>query len=427
MNIVILLLLIVLNGLFAMAEIAVVSSSRLRLQQLDQEGSLAARRALQLVEAPDRFLATVQIGITLVGVFAGAFGGATLSVPLAALLARIPWLAQVSEPLAFGLVVAVITYVSLVVGELAPKRIGLNNPERIAMALAGAMNAVSVVAAPLVSFLSASTSAFLWLLRFHPEPEVEISEEEIDFVIAKGRQAGVIEPAEQEIIENAFWLGERRVNAIMTPRPAVHWLDVNTGTAGVLDLVHRAPHSRYLVCDGELDRVIGYVTSTDLLTAGLAGEGIDLRSLLLQPLIVPETLSILVMLDRFRSSGTHLAGVLDEYGGLAGLVTLNDILEELVGEVVQSVPGELPLVVQVSDGAWSVSGALRTREFLELLSLGDEVDLSADGYQTVGGFVTTRLGRLPAVGDGFRWRTYDIAVTEMDGLRVGRVQVSSTV
>jgi len=318
MSALIILLLIVLNGVFAMAEIAVVSANKLRLRQKAEAGVPAAKRALTLAEHPNTFLSTTQIGITLVGVFSGAFGGATLSGPLARVLERVPFLEGIADPLAFGFVVVLITYVSLVVGELVPKRIGLNDPERVAMAIGGLMLALSVIGKPLVSFLGASTNALLALMGVKQGEADDISEADIDMVIAQGLRAGVIEPAEQEIIENAFWLGERKVNAIMTPRHDVSWFDVSATPEEVLEQIRTEPHGRYLVCEGELDRVVGFVVIRDLLAAKLDIGSFDLRAALHKPLLVPETLPILSLLNKFRDSRTHIAVVLDEYGGVEG-------------------------------------------------------------------------------------------------------------
>lgn len=424
MNVLIVLLLILVNGLFAMAEIAIVSANRMRLQQKAESGLAAAARALALAENPNTFLSTTQIGITLVGVFSGAFGGATLSGPLADAFRRVAFLQGFADPLAFAVVVVLITYVSLVVGELVPKRIGLNDPERIAMALGGFMLGLSRVTRPLVSFLGVSTNALLRLLRVKPRVDDAISEEDIDMVIAQGLRAGVIEPAEQEIIENAFWLGERKANAIMTPRHEVAWFDVGAGRVEVMDRIKAEPHGRYLVCDGQLDNVVGFVALYDLLIAELSADPFSLTASVRKPLMVPETLPILSLLNAFRESRTHFAVVLDEYGGVEGIATLADILEELVGDILP--PGEegAPEVVELGPRSWRVQGSMHVDDFLELLGLGDGVVPEGSGFQTVGGLLADRLGRVPQQGDETGWQGYRLVVEEMDGLRVGWVLVT---
>lgn len=421
MYLAIVLALVLVNGLFAMSEIAVVSANRFRLQQRAEEGDRAAGRALALAEDPNRFLSTVQVGITLVGVFSGAFGGATLAGPVAASLRRVTWLAPYAGPLAFGLVVAGISYLSLVVGELVPKRLGLANPEGIAVRVAGLMHAVSRAAGPVVWLLGASTSLVLRLLRVRTQGE-DIDEEDIELVIAQGREAGVVEPEEQAIIEKAFWLGERRVNDIMTPRHEVAWLDLGGGTEQVVEVLARAPHARYVVADGELDSVAGYVRAADLLSAALRGEPFDLRRHLREPLFVPETMPILAMLNTFRESGERLAVVVDEYGGFEGLLTLGDILEELVGDLAAVGPEE-PLVVAVGPGAWRVDGAVHVDALVDALGLGGAVDLEHAGFQTAGGLAAFVLGRVPVEGDAFEWHGHRFTVARMDGQRVAELLV----
>jgi len=424
MSLLIILLLIVINGVFAMAEIAVVSANKLRLRQKAEAGVPAAKRALTLAEHPNTFLSTIQIGITLVGVFSGAFGGAMLSGPLARLLEKVPFLEGIADPLAFGIVVVLITYVSLVVGELVPKRIGLNDPEGVAMAIGGLMLGLSVIGKPLVSFLGASTNALLALLGVKQGEADDISEADIDMVIAQGLRAGVIEPAEQEIIENAFWLGERKVNAIMTPRHDVSWFDVNATPEAVLEQIRTEPHGRYLVCEGELDRVVGFVVIRDLLAAKLETGSFDLRTALHKPLLVPETLPILSLLNKFRDSRTHIAVVLDEYGGVEGLVTLSDILEELVGDIMPPGEDDPPEVVPLGEGAWRVQGSMHVDDFVDLLGLEEDVVPEGAGYQTLGGLMADRLGRVPQAGDETSWQGYQLVVEAMDGLRVGWVGVT---
>lgn len=423
MEVLILLVLILLNGLFAMAEIAVVSSNEVRLEQRAAAGSRAYRRALELSRDPSRFLSTVQIGITMVGVLAGAYGGATIARPLADALAQTPAIAPYSEALAFGIVVVGITYLSLVIGELVPKRVALNDPEAVAARVAGLMHVISIVATPFVRFLSGSTELVLRILRVRPPPEDDISEEELDVVIAQGRRAGVIEPAEHEIIENAFWLGERSVNDIMTPRHEVLWLDVGDPPEAWLERIAGRVHARYLVCDGSIDAVKGFAVAAELLAATRDGSPIDLEAHVHRPLIVPEAQAILGLLERFKETGIHFAVVVDEYGSMEGIATLSDILEELVGPVAPPRPGERPEVVESDEGTWYVDGGLHVDRLVDLLDLENDVDLSDEVFQTVGGLVADRLGRIPAEGDAFHWRGYELQVTKMAGLRVERVKI----
>ncbi len=421
MAVAIVVLLILVNGLFAMSEIAVVSANRFRLAQRAEAGDKAAARALALAENPNRFLSTVQVGITLVGVVSGVFGGAALARPVAERLASVTWLAAYAEPLAFALVVAGITYLSLVVGELVPKRIGLSDPDRVAMSIAQLMHRLSQVARPVVWFLSVSTEGLVRLLRVKPADD-GISESDIETLVAQGRRAGVVEPEEQEIIENAFWLGERRVNDIMTPRHLVAWLPLRAGHAQIKETVQRSPHGRYLVADGDLDHVVGFVAAADVLVATLDGAQVDLGAIMNEPVYVPETMPILAMLDRFRETGKRLAVVVDEYGGFEGVLTLGDILEELVGDVVRD-PAADPEVVEVEDGVWRVHGGLHVDELVDLLGLGGAVDVDRLGFQTVGGLAATELGSVPRQDDAFEWNGHAFRVVETDGLRVERLRV----
>lgn len=417
------LALILLNGVFAMAEIAVVSSNRHRLRERAEGGDAGALRALKLTDDPGNFLSTVQVGITLIGVVNGAFGGATLARPVADVLRTIPWIANAADTVAFVIVVGVITYASLVIGELVPKRIGLNGPETIASRLAGPMQALALVTRPIVVFLSASTSAVLWLLRAKPSTEPDVSEAEIEGMVEQGRQAGVVEPAEQEIIENAFWLGERRTASITTPRTSVTWFDVNDSVAEVLSIIKEEPMTRYLVCEGDVDHFLGFVHTRTLLVACMERKPLDLRGMAQRPLVVPETLPVLALLERFKTEGTHFAVVLDEYGGVTGIATLSDILEELVGEVNRAAD-ELRELEPLPEEGWSVDGMLDLGEAVERMGIAREEDVQDEEVNTVGGFVGSRLKRVPQQGDTFEWRGYRFEVTIMDGLRVERVTVT---
>lgn len=422
-DLLILLALILLNGVFAMAEIAVVSARAPRLRTRAEQGDRGAARALELGAHPNRFLSTVQIGITLVGVGAGAFGGTALSAPVADRLRPVPWIGGAADGVAFALVVTGITYLSLVLGELVPKRIGLHDPEGIASRVAGPMEALSRFATPLVRFLGASTEGVLRLVRLRPVEGGGVSEEEIEGMVEEGRRAGVVEPAEQQIIANAFWLGERRAVTITTPRTELAWFDATASAEDVLRVLRAEPHTRYLVCDGDVDRFVGFVHARTLLEAALAGGELDLRELALRPLVVPETLPILSLLERFKRDRVHLAVVVDEYGGVSGIATLSDILEELVGEVPAS--GEEPAELELlPDGGWSVDGLLDLGEALERLGLAGGEDPAAREVNTVGGFVVDRLERVPRVGDAFTWRGRRFTVRRMVGLRVARVDVT---
>ena len=415
------LLLILINGVFAMAEIAVVSARKPRLQQRAGEGSAGARRALELAEHPNRFLSTVQIGITLVGIFAGAFGGATLARHLDDYLEHFPSIALYSEEISLAVVVALITYLSLVVGELVPKRIGLNNPERIASAVAGPMHALSIVASPLVHLLSASTDGLLRLLRVRKSEEPSVTEEEIAALLEAGTEAGVLERGEHELVERVFALGDQRADALMTPRHRIVWLDLGDPPEVHREIVRTHRYSRYLVCQDTLDDVVGMVRVMDLLSELLEGNPLDVRRVLRNPLVIPAGMRALRLLELFRQSGTHLALVIDEYGGTEGIVTLHDVLEEISGDLNSAGAAQ---VVQREDGSWLADGSLAMDAFWESLGLEERRVASRHEYRTLGGLVVTSLGRIPKAGDYFDANGIRFEVVDMDGHRVDKVLVT---
>lgn len=420
------LLLVIANGVFSMSEIAVVSSRKSRLQQLATDGDAGARRALELAENPNRFLATVQIGITLVGIFTGAFGGATVAEELAVRLARYPALAPYSAELALGIVVLGITYLSLVVGELVPKRIGLNGPERIASVVAGPMHALSLVAAPAVSFLSASTEALVRLLRVKKAGDAPVTEEEIAHLLDAGTRAGVFHEEEQELVERVFWLGDQRVAALVTPRHRMVWLDALDPPELNLEKMLQHRFVRYLVCEGDADHVIGMVSVAELFSRMAGGKSFELRECLRQPLFVPESTRALRALELFRATGVHLAVVVDEYGGVEGIVTLGDILEEIVGEMAVGGSGLPSAIARREDGSWLVDASLSMEEFREALGLGERRAEQRQDYRTVGGFILARLGRIPVEGERLEADGLSFEVMDMDGHRIDKLLVTRT-
>lgn len=416
------LLLILLNGVLSLSEIAIVSARKARLQRLAQEGNAGARTALELANAPNHLLSTVQLGITLVGVLAGAFGGATLADNVAASIAQVPALARYAQPLAMGLVVLAITYLSIVLGELVPKRLALNHPESIASAVAGAMARFSRLASPAVFLLSRSTELMLRLLGVRPSSEPPVTDEEIELLLAQGAQAGVFEPEEATIVRSVLHLADQRVAAIMTPRTDIHWVDVDTPDEELRRVITESPRSRLPVAEGSLDRVVGIVRTRDLLAAAVAGQPLDARSAMHRPLFVPETMPALTLLERMKQSGENMALVVDEYGMLQGLVTLTDVLEAIVGTVPFPDEKPDPTAIQRDDGSWLVDGLLPIHRFEELLPFRD---LPAEGaYHTVGGLVLAQLGRIPAVGDHFILQNHRFEVVDMDDNRVDKVLVT---
>ena len=422
--ILVILLLVLVNGVFVMAEMAVVSSRKPRLQQLANEGSAAAQAALDLSSNPDRFLATVQIGITLIAILTGALGERTLASYITSRLDLAEPLVPYRETIAFGIVVIAITYVSLVAGELVPKRLALHNPERIASALARLMQLLSKIGSPAVRFLSASTGMLLRIFQLKPSKEPPVTEEEIKVMMEQGTVAGVFEEAEHDIVKSIFKLGDRAVSALMRPRRDVVWLDADDPFVENQRKLASSLYSRFPVAHGSLDNVLGIVQTKDLLTRCLAGSRMDLKSNLRPPLFVPEGLPALRLLEMFKKSRTHMALVVDEYGGVEGLVTLNDILEDLVGDVASADMPEERLVYQRPDGSWLIDGKLQIDDLKEVLNAATLPEEESGSYQTLGGFVMLQAGRVPITGDAFEALGYRFEVVDMDGKRVDKVLVT---
>ena len=430
-ELVVILMLLVINGVFAMSEIAVVTSRKIRLEQRAGDGDKGAAAALALAREPAQFLSTVQVGITLVGVLAGAFGGATLSEKLAPVIADVPTLAPYADTLAFAIVVGAITYLSLIVGELVPKRIALGAPERIAIAVARPMRAISRITAPLVKVLTGSTNLMLRLLGVRPHAEAGLTEQEIRAVLEQGAEAGVVHATEHEMVESVFRLGDRTARALMTPRPDVEWLDLaDDGPDAGAQLsaeLREARRSPLLVCDGDLDHVVGFVHAEDLLARSLGGEALDhaaIRAAVRPPLFVPASMPVLQLVESLRASRRHAAVLLDEYGGTTGIVTLHDVLEAIVGDLPRSEEEvEEPAIVRRADGSWLVEGGMPVEDIAAELDLDLRDDGGPADYQTLAGFVLARLGRVPVAGDGFAWHGRRFEVVDMDGRRVDKVLI----
>jgi len=424
-EILLIVVLVLANGVLAMAEMAVVSSRKARLQQWANEGNAKASTALDLATAPHRFLSTIQIGITLVGILAGAFGGTTIAEALAAALQDVPWLASYRQAIGLGVVVLGITYLSLILGELVPKQLALGNPERLAAAVASPMRRLSRLAAPVVWLLTVSTNAVLWGLGRPAASEPPVTEGEIKVLMQQGAAAGVFEAAEHEMVQAVLRLGDRRVGAVMTRRTAVVWLDLDDAPEDLqrqlIDSVH---HSRLLVGQGSLDKVLGVVHTKDLLVQSLAEQRIDLVAAMQRPVFVAESTRVLKLVELFKQSGFHMALVVDEYGGLQGLVTLHDILEAVVGDLPAAGEAVEPRAVQRADGSWLFDGLLPVDELKERCNLGSLPGEAQGAYQTLGGFVMTQLGRIPATAERFAWGGWRFEVVDMDGHRVDKVLVT---
>jgi putative hemolysin len=418
-QILVIVAIILLSAIFVLSEVSVTASRKARLQQRLNDGDKRASITLQLIESPNLFLATVQIGITFVGVFVGAIGGATFADPLAAYFASLPALAPYAESLALGLVVVAITLVSIVLGELVPKRIALHNPERIASVLAGPMIFISTLFKPLVWLLGKVTDFVLKLMGIEPGNEPPVTEEEIQLLIDQGTQAGVFEEAEQDMVEGVFSLADQRVYSLMTPRPDIVWLDINDSIEDILQKLEQSEFSRFPVRQGSLDAIVGIVKARDLLVQSLNNEPIVLKNLLKPAFFVPETMFASRALEVLKEKGTDMLLVIDEFGALQGLLTINDILEEIVGEM----EIDEPQATQRQDGSWLLDGMLEVDEFKEIFDL--PLLPHEDEYETLSGFVMVSLGRVPQPTDRFEWHGLKFEVMDMDGRRVDKVLVTT--
>lgn len=422
-DILIILLLTIVNALFVMSELAIVSARKGRLQHMSNQGNAKARAALELANDPNQFLPTVQVGITLIIIVSGAFGEGTISRRIEPLLNYVPVLKPYSEAIASAIAIVFITYLTLVIGELVPKRVALNNPERIAAAVAIPMQMFATIASPIVYLLSNSTDMVVRLLGIKPSTEPQVTEEEIKVLIEQGTEAGTFEEAEQDMVERVFRLGDRRISALMTPRPDMVWLDLDDSPEANRQQMLDSGHSRFPICQGDLDNVLGVVHVTDLLSRCLASQPLDLTVSLRQPLFVPESTRGLKVLELFKQTGTHIAMVVDEYGVIQGLVTLNDMLEEIVGDMPSIEQPEDPQVVQREDGSWLLDGMLAVEELFELFDMEQLPKEQRGNYHTLGGFVIMHLGRIPTASDHFEWSGLRFEVMDMDGNRVDKVLV----
>jgi len=423
-DIIFILVLILLNGILAMAEFAVVSAKKTRLQQRAEGGDTKAAAALELAHEPTHFLSTIQIGITLVGILAGAFGGATVAEELAVYLNEFPLLAPYSEILAITLVVVVITYLTLIFGELVPKHLALNNAETIASSVAQPMRLLSVIASPLVFILSRSTEAVLWVMRVKETKEPPVTEEEIKIMLEEGTEAGIFEKAEMSMVEGVFDLGDRRVESLMTHRSDVIALDLNDPVSDNLQKMIRSGRSNFPVYEGELDHIIGMVSVRDVLAGMVEGGTPDIRAAVTKPLFAPEAISVLKLLELFKGTGLHIALVTDEYGGIQGVISLHDILEAIVGNVhTFGEPVDIPIVVR-EDGSWLINGDTPIEDIKKILSVDTFPEEDQGHYRTIAGLILFVLQRIPKTGNHVQIGGLRYEVVDMDGNRIDKVLVT---
>lgn len=412
--------LILMNGMLAMSEIALVSSGKGRLGEMAKRGDSGAAVALRLLERPTRFLSAIQIGITLIGVFAGAFGGATIAEFIAESLQAFPSLARYADGIGLGIVVLVITYLSLVFGEIVPKRIALNRPEAVSSFVARPIDLLAKVTFPALALLTVSTDAALSFLRVRASRAPQITRTDIRLLLEQAAQEGVFAQEELAMAERVLELGRRTVGELMTPRPRIAWLDAADPPEENARRVAQSPHTYLVLCDGAIDRVIGIVSAKDLWAQHLAAQHMDLRAAAIPPVYVPEQLSVFDLLKHFSQSEQRIAIVVDEHGSLQGVITPTDVFKEIAGVTV----GQLTHVarpVQREDGSWLLDGLMPFHEFLAFFGLEEPAPEEHRSYQTLGGFVMHRLDRVPLPGDTLEWHGIRLEVLDMDGRRVDKV------
>lgn len=414
--------LIATNGVLAMSEIAIVSSRRARLLQLAESGSRGATRALELAGDPTRFLSTVQVGITSIGILSGAVGEATIAGRLRVALSAIPVVAPYAEAASLVIMVLGLTYVSLIVGELVPKRLAMTRPEHIASLIARPMQWLASLTRPIVYLLSLSTDTILALLRAKKATGPAVTLEEFRLLIQQGAAEGVFEKTEQEIVTNVLDLSDRHVTEVITPRSEIAYLDLRDSFEENRERLKQSPHSVVPLCDGGLDSVVGFVRATDILQRMLGNEPLDLRALATPPLFVPHSMTIMKALEQFKRMHLRVALIVDEFGNVDGLVSLADVMTAIVGHL-PTAPGEEPLIVRRGDGTWLIDGMLDLDALSRELGIDTLADDLRDHYHTVAGLAMYALGRMPKTGDVFERDGFRFEIVDMDGHRVDSVLV----
>lgn len=424
MDIALLLFLILLNGLFAMSEIAVVSSRKVRLQRLAEDGSPGAHSALTLHNEPSRFLSTIQVGITSVGILSGAIGESALADPLASWLSGFALVAPYARAVALAVVVVGLTYFSVVVGELVPKRLALLAPEGIASLIARPMNGLARITGPLVWLLSSSSSLLLRLIGARRKEEPPVTDEEINVLMEQGAEAGIFHESEQALVSNVMRLDEQRIVSIMTHRSDIYFIDLADPDEEIRRLIAESPFERIIVCRGGLDHIVGILRTSDLLKPALKGAPLAIEKALRPPLNVPESVTTTQLLENFRTARMQIALIIDEYGELEGLVTITDVLTAIVGEL--PTPGEQD-IAQREDGSWLIDGSVSIERVKSELEI--EADLPGEeenAFNTLAGFVIHMLGRIPAATEHFEWGGLRFEVIDMDKNRIDKVLVTRT-
>ena len=417
-EILVILGLILLNGLFSMAEIALVSARKARLEAQANKGDKNAREALELANHPDTFLSTVQIGITLIGILLGIFSGDKLKTDLVAFLAQFDALKNYSNGLATTIIVILITYFSMVLGELVPKRLGLAKPELIAKAMARPMRFVSLITHPFIWLLTKSTNLLVSLFNIKTKDN-HVTEEEIKAIISEGTEQGTIEEAEQEIIERVFHLGDRSITSLMTHRSDIVWFNLYDNEAAIKEKILKEPHSVYPICDGQIDNIKGMVSIKDMYVT----DDLTLfKDIMQPPLYVPENNTAYQVLEKFKESKLHCCFIIDEYGSLLGMITLNDILEAIVGDLPEQNVEDYE-IVEREDGSFLVDGQIPFYDFLTRFDNTEWMNEGEQEFDTLAGFILHKLERIPHTGDKLDWEGFQFEIIDMDAQRIDKVMV----
>jgi putative hemolysin len=421
-EVLVILLLILVNGFFALSEMALVSAKRSRLQAAVEQGRTGAKSAIALMEDPTKLLSAIQIGITLIAIFTRLYGGRTFAAPLASTLAQYGVALRYADDVAYLIVVVVIGYVTLIIGELVPKRVALLHAETLALRVAPIMRVFALIAAPAVWLLRASVNAVLRILPVSAAPQAAVTEDDVRAMLAEGTRAGVFLASERRLVEGVLALADRKVGSIMIPRQDVIWLDIAEPIEVLWQQAKASGHARFLIARDKLDNLLGMITLANLSESvhrGVLDPDRDLEP----PLHIPDSISILQLLDQFQKSSTHLAVVTDEYGEIEGITTPIDILKAIAGELPDVGSRERPETVQREDGSWLIDGHLPIEELQRRLNRRDMVGRD---YHTVAGFVLARLGRIPRAGDTLTWRDLKVEIMDMDGVRIDKILLSKT-
>jgi len=419
-------ILIIANGVFSMAEIAIVSSRKARLESLAKKGDFGAIQALKLHNDPSRFLSTVQVGITLIGILTGAFSGGTIAAALQGVLEQteVPLIVNHSQAISFGFVILVLTFVSLIIGELVPKQIGLNAPEKIAGLIARPMNFVSMITSPFVSLLSGTTGLIVKLLKLKEQTDNGVTEEEIKSMVAQGATSGDVEEVEHDIIQRVFNLGDRRVGSLMTNRIDMEWLDLEDDIEVNRERIINCPYSALPLCKDGIDNVVGILYTRSFFKAISQGHSHDLMHLAQKPLFIPENMTGFNLLEKFRELHTKVGVVVDEFGAVQGMVTMSDLIDALVGEMEVSTVIEDHEIIVRGDGSFLIDALLPFDEFIDYFEIGELIDdEDRTGFHTLGGFILHLNEQIPRTGEIFIWKDFSFEVVDMDGNRIDKILV----